>query len=289
MRNVGLRIAYDGSGFRGFQRQTDGSLPTVQGLLEELLGRVLAHPVRVVCAGRTDAGVHALDQVVHVHTTSARPIPVLVRALNQMAHGRITVLGAWDAPAWFHARHQASRRVYQYHVCAHDAPLPFLSRSTWNVRAPLDLAVMQVEAWSLLGRRDFRAFHSGSTDLRHFFRTVHRLELRRVPPSDAGAHPSGSWIFTPPRPAELLVAEIEADAFLPHMVRLMMGTLVDVGTGRRPRGTVASVLRSRDPRVASAPAPPHGLCLVRVVYPPWCRVPGAPGGSEDAAPGSAPA
>lgn len=279
MRSLAFRLAYDGTGLRGFQKQKDPSLSTVQGLLEDLLGRVLDEPVLVVCAGRTDAGVHALDQVVHVHTSSPRPLDVVVRAVNDLARGRIGIHHAWEAPTWFHARHQASRRVYQYHVHCQRAPSPLLARWSWHVRHPLDLALMQAETWSLLGRRDFRAYHSKGFDLRHFFRTVHRFDVREVPPArgEAGGE-HGSWLVQEPSSQHLLVAEIEADAFLPHMVRLMMGTVVDVGSGRRPPGTVAAVLRSRDPRSASTPAPPHGLCLVRVTYPAWCLVPPTPEG-----------
>lgn len=263
MRTLVFRVAYDGAAFRGFQRQSDPTFETVQGLLETILRQVLDEPVEAVGAGRTDTGVHALGQMVHVHTASGRPLDVVTRALWRLGHGRISVPMAWEAPPWFHARHSAMRRIYQFHVLTSPQPSPLLAARTWHMRRPLDVARMQDEARALLGRRDFKAFQAGG-EMENFFRTLHRFDVTPVAPT---SEKSRSSLRAAVAEAPLLCVEIEADAFLPHMVRMLMGTLVDVGTGCRPPGTLARVQRSRDPRLSSAAAPPQGLCLVRVVYP----------------------
>jgi len=267
VRTIALRVEYDGAPFHGFQRQTP-ERPSVQGLLEELLGQVLDEPVTVIGAGRTDAGVHAIGQVVHVQTRSDRSLEAVVRMVRRRGHGLVGVRDAWEAPSWFHARHHASRRVYQYHLLVNDSPLPVVGHRAWHVRPPLEAALLRSESGELLGRRDFRAFHVGGvgTGLRHHFRTIHRVEWHAPLPTCDGP----SWIGRQP----LWMMEIEADAFLPRMVRMIAATLVDVAAGHRPPGTTARVLRSRDPRLSSVPAPAHGLCLVRVEYPAECGVPG---------------
>lgn len=263
MRTIVFRVDYDGAAFRGFQRQSDPAFETVQGLLETILCQVLDEPVEAVGAGRTDTGVHAMGQIVHVRTRSDRPLETVTRALWRLGHGRISVPDAWEAPPWFHARHSAMRRVYQYHVLCAPQPSPLLAARTWHVWRRLDVAAMRHEARTLLGRRDFKAFQAGG-DMENFFRTLHRFDVTPLAPVD---EPSGSSLRAAVAEAPLLCVEIEADAFLPHMVRMLVGTLVDVGTGTRPPGTLARVQRSRDPRLSSAAAPPQGLCLVRVAYP----------------------
>lgn len=319
MRTLAFRVEYDGAQFNGFQRQR--GLPTVQGLLEELLTPLLGHEVEAIGAGRTDSGVHAVGQVVHVNTSSTRPLDAVVHALWRMAHGRLAIPFAWEAPAWFHARHNARRRVYQYLVLRSQQPSPLLAARTWHVWRDLDVDRMRHEAATLLGRRDFRAFQAGGeASLNHFFRTLHRFEVHesqvvgasaagdgaRAAGDGAGAardgasaardgacaagdgtsaagdgegasrdgsgrlsrapHDHRSYLQRAVGASPLLCLEIEADAFLPHMVRMLVGTLIDVGSGLRPPGTMAQVLRTRDSRRSSAAAPPHGLCLVEVKY-----------------------
>jgi tRNA pseudouridine38-40 synthase len=262
MKTLVFELAYDGGSFMGYQRQAGRAADTVQGFLEEMLGEILAEPVEAICAGRTDTGVHASGQVVHVRTQSPLDAARVAQALNRKAHGRLAIVGAWHVANWFHARHNASRRTYQYHLLTSDAPSPWLRGLTWHVPWKLDLSLMQAEASSLLGRRDFRAYQASRGDeLRHFFRTLYRFDVGPVE-----ATLNGSWLASLPAGGGLVMAQIEADAFLPHMVRMLMGTLVAIGSGRRPTGTAAAVLRSRDPQQCSPLAPPQGLCLVRVVY-----------------------
>lgn len=290
-RCLGLRVEYDGGAFHGFQRQTGRSTSTVQGLLEGILSEVLDEAVTAVCAGRTDTGVHAIGQVVSVATHSQRPLDVVVRALTRQAHGRMGVRAAWEAPPWFHARHNASRRVYQYHLLLHASPLPVVAARTHHFARPLDMEILRREAACLKGRRDFRAFQSGGVgEVRHFYRTVHRVVVGPaaqhpaaglasvcgnplVAPSACDPAPARSYLVAAALDLPLVVLEIEADAFLPRMVRLIVGTLLEVASGKRPEGSTARILRSRDSGEAAPPAPAHGLCLVRVAYPAICGVP----------------
>lgn len=274
MRTIALRVEYDGTHFHGFQRQENASLPTVQGLLEQHLSEILDERVEVVGAGRTDAGVHAIGQVVHVRTHCVRPLPVVARALWRLASPRVAIPAAWEAPDWFHARHSAARRIYQYHLLCQEQPSPLLAARAWHVWRPVDVDIMRQEAATLLGRRDFKAFQAGG-EAEHYFRTLIRFDLASGSrsPTSADEGDVHSYLRHAVERAPLLCLEIEADAFLSHMVRMMVGTLVDLGTGKRPAGTAARVLRGRDPRLSSALAPPQGLCLVRVLYPPACNAP----------------
>lgn len=263
LRTLVFRVAYDGAGFHGFQRQGNTGRATVQGLLEAILSQVLDEPVEAIGAGRTDTGVHATGQIVHVRTRSTRPLDVVTRALWRLGHGRISIPQAWEAPHWFHARHCASGRVYQYHILQAPQPSPLLAARTWHVMRPLDVVRMQIESASILGRRDFKAVQAGAA-LDHFFRTLRRFEVRSL---GTHAQTQGSCLRDEMSAAPLLCIEVEADAFLPHMVRMLVGTLIEVGSGARAPGTLARVVRSRDPKESSAAAPPQGLCLVRVRYP----------------------
>jgi tRNA pseudouridine38-40 synthase len=255
MRTLAMRVAYHGAHFEGFQRQ--GAKPTVQGALEALLSNVLDEPVEVIGAGRTDSGVHATGQVVSVQTSSRRSLPVVQRSLNRNAHGRLAVSAIWEAPPWFSARHNAARRVYEYRVHCQPVPHPLLHDRAWHVPHAPDRALLQQESALLLGRRDFKAFQAGRHDLRHFFRTVHGVD----------------WLDGAAEGEPLLVMRIEANAFLPRMVRFIVATLLDVALSRRRPGTTLQVVRSRDSQQASAPAPARGLCLTEVRYAPECGVP----------------
>ena len=226
VRTLVFQMEYDGSVFSGYQRQRDPALETVQGLLENILSQVLDQPVEAVGAGRTDTGVHAVGQMVHVRTTNPRPLATVTRALWRLGHGRISVPQAWEAPDWFHARHSAARRIYQYHVLAAPQPSPLLGARTWHVWRPLDVRLMAQEARTVRGRRDFKAFQAGG-EMETFFRTVHRFE---VTPLETQPNEGTSHLRRGTSMAPLLCVEIEADAFLPHMVRMLMGTLVDVGS-----------------------------------------------------------
>ena len=284
---VRLLVAYDGSGFHGFAPQPEAR--TVAGVLAEALDKVVGHPVTITCAGRTDAGVHATGQVVHfdVDLTRARPPwsdaaivaeadadtaaggagapPVaeeagdgapagstdtagLVRRLNRMLAPAVAVREASVVPATFDARHSAHWRHYRYLV--HNAPVPdpLLAPTVWHVEEPLDLRSMQLACDPVHGEHDFAAVCRRPADPK-------ATTVRRV--ISAGWSRVGD---------ELLRFDIRAGSFCHQMVRSLVGTMVDVGRGRRRAGDLSDILRSRDRAEAGVVAPPHGLCLVEVGY-----------------------
>ena len=244
-----IDLAYDGSTFRGFAENR--GVETVAGNLRAVLERVLRHPVRLTCAGRTDAGVHARDQVVTFDTT-ADPDPDRLRdSLNGMLGPRIAVAGVRVVPADFDARFSATGRTYRYTVLNRPFPDPFLAATSWWVPEDLDRDAMDAGCPALLGQHDFTSFC-------------------RRPKSDPGASlargvRTAFWTAGPEDPA-VLVFEISAGAFCHQMVRSIVGTLVEVGRGKRSPDEVGAILAARDRSVAGQLAPPQGLVLWRVDY-----------------------
>ena len=275
-----LRVAYDGSGFRGFAAQE--GLPTVAGALCAALGRVARTEVTLTCAGRTDAGVHALDQVVHVDLPAERSAALdpaaLVRSLNSQLAPAIVVRDAEIAPEGFDARHSATARRYRYLVLNAPVPDPLLAGLVWHVADPLDLRAMSAAADALLGEHDFRAFCRrvpGTGPEVPIPRRVTDARWTRLDGRSREAHAAGTSRLDDGRAAgpaltpavgELLAFEIEANAFCHQMVRSLVGTLVEVGRGRKRPSDMLDVLRSADRARAGQPAPPQGLTLLVVRY-----------------------
>ncbi len=246
MPKLRLTLEYDGSDFAGWQLQAAGQR-TVQGTLEDAIRRVTGQMARVSGAGRTDAGVHAEGQVASVALDSAPEPAALARALNGVLPPDLAVVALEPAPDDFHARYDARSKLYRYRIwnCALRSPL-HAWRSHW-IRAPLDLAAMRRAANSLVGRHDFAAFRTAGSDGRSTLRTLSSLEINGGPRGEI----------------QLLV---EADGFLRHMVRILAGTLVEVGTGRRAAASVPGLLASRERAQAGPTAPAQALTLVRVSY-----------------------
>jgi tRNA pseudouridine38-40 synthase len=245
---VRMLVAYDGGPFRGFARQPN--VKTVAGTMAEAAGKVLGHRVVLTCAGRTDAGVHAWGQVVHFDTNRTGEdldLPGLQRSLNKMLHPYVVIRAIDEAPDSFDARHSATGRRYRYTVLRRDVPDPFLARYAWHVEHELDLRAMQLGCDPLFGEHDFSSFCRRPPDNGTLVRRVTDAEW-----SDLG---DGVWRF-----------EIAAKAFCHQMVRSIVGTLIEVGMGRKRAGDVAAIMRSGDRRRAGQPAPPHGLCLWEVTY-----------------------
>jgi tRNA pseudouridine38-40 synthase len=276
-----LRLSYDGAGFHGFA-DTNG-VPTVAGALGEALGRVARVPIALTCAGRTDTGVHALDQVVHFDLpteASARLEPTaLVRSCNSMLAPAIVVREAEVVEPSFDARRSALSRRYRYLVLNAPVADPLLAHLSWHVSDPLDMRSMAAGADSVVGEHDFRAFcrrPPGATPDAPLVRRVTdarwsrfgdspRTSSASTEASGAAGHQRAATLLRP-AVGDLLSFEIEANAFCHQMVRSLVGTLVDVGRGRRRPSDVVWILRSCDRSQASQPAPAHGLTLVGVRY-----------------------
>jgi tRNA pseudouridine38-40 synthase len=276
-------VAYDGAGFHGFAAQE--GLSTVAGTLAGALANVARTPVALTCAGRTDAGVHALDQVVHFDVPADRSAVLdpaaLVKSCNSQVGPSIVVRSAEIAPDGFDARHSATARRYRYLVVNAPVGDPLLAGLTWHVPDVLDLRSMAAAADALLGEHDFRAFCRrvpGTTPDDPINRRVvdarwTRLDgrpatARTAGTSDVGAA-DGAYTTGPslaPVVGDLLAFEIEANAFCHQMVRSLVGTLVDVGRGRKRPSDMLAILRSADRALAAQPAPPQGLTLMAVRY-----------------------
>ena len=240
-----ISLAYEGTDFVGWQRQPAGT--SVQGLLEDALRELDARDVTVIGAGRTDAGVHALEQVAAFTLEREIAPDTLVRALNVRLPGTVRVVTAAVPRADFHPQFDAVSKTYRYRLW-NDAVLPpFERRYAWHVMGPLDVNAMQHAAAVLLGSHDFAAFQAADSDAKTTEREIVQSDIRRLQPA-------------------LLEYEITGNGFLRHMVRTIVGSLVNIGRGRCSPEWLHEVLRSRDRRQAGRTAPPHGLFLVRVNY-----------------------
>jgi tRNA pseudouridine38-40 synthase len=246
-----LTLAYDGTSFVGWQRQATGT--SIQGLLEDALRDLDGRDVSVAGASRTDAGVHALGQVAGVSLERSIDAASLVGALNARLPESVRVLDAAGASPDFHARFDARAKLYRYRLWIGETLLPFERAYSWHLPAPrLDLEAMASAATLFEGRHDFAAFQASGANRRTTERTVRSVRVT------SGASP---WTG-----GSLVIVEVCGEGFLRHMVRTMVGTLVDVGRGHRPPHWVESVLASRDRAQAGPTAPPAGLFLVSVDY-----------------------
>lgn len=249
---VALGIEYDGSGFRGWQAQQPG-VRTVQNCLEKAIGKVADHPVRVSCAGRTDAAVHATAQVAHFDTEAERSDRAWVFGTNANLPPDVSVLWAQPVPNTFHARFSALARRYRYLILNRPVrPALYRQQASWFYR-PLEVERMHAAARCLLGEHDFSSFRAAECQAKTPRRTVYALELER----------HGGWV----------VLEIEANAFLHHMVRNVAGVLMAIGSGEQPIEWAQEVLEARDRRLGGVTAPPQGLYLIAVRYPDEYQLP----------------
>ena len=247
IRTIRLTIAYDGTDFRGWARQRDPSIRTIEGVLSERLERVLREPVKLSVAGRTDAGVHARGQVASFTTESPAPPEQLQKALNGALAPEVVVFDAGEAPEGFDARFSASAREYVYQIHEASVPDPFTARFVWHRPGRLTLGPMRQAARLLVGEYDFASFCRHPWGERSTVRDLRRLAVARQ--------------------GDVVSVRAVANAFLHQMVRSLVGTLVAVGEGKLDAGAMEVILAARDRAAAGRPAPARGLTLERVHYP----------------------
>ena len=249
---VALGIEYDGSAFHGWQVQRHTTL-TVQAAVEQAVARVAAHPVRVVCAGRTDTGVHAVGQVVHFDTDAERQPQNWVLGSNVNLPASVAVSWAIPVEAAFHARFSAEARSYRYLILNRPTRSSlWAGRATW-IHRPLDAEAMHAAGQALVGTHDFSSYRAMGCQAKSPVRTLHSLSVTRY--------------------GELIVLHVHANAFLHHMIRNIAGVLSAIGRGERAPGWAAEVLGLRDRTLGGVTAPADGLYLERVWYPERFQIP----------------
>jgi len=247
-RNVRLIVEYDGTEFCGWQRQQNG--PSIQGHLEAALEELLGPPTPVTGASRTDAGVHALGQVCNFYTEHASiPVDGIRKALNSVLPPAIAVVGAEEVAADFHARFSSAGKHYRYRILSRKSRSPTRRLDHWHLDYPLDVSAMWEGAQPLVGEHDFSAFRAAGCTANTTHRRVTAVEVRT-------------------EGTDSIVIDLRGNAFLRNMVRIIAGTLVEIGAGRRAVDDVRELLRHGDRTRAGRTAPAAGLTLMRVYYPP---------------------
>jgi tRNA pseudouridine38-40 synthase len=253
-RRVAAIVEYDGSGFSGWQSQAHSI--SLQDAVQDAVGFVAGHPVVTICAGRTDAGVHATGQVIHFDTVAVRTPRAWVLGVNTKLPPAIALQWAGEVAAGFHARHAAIRRIYRYIILNRSARSALQRTRTAWIHRSLDAGAMHSAAQALVGEHDFSAFRSIECQSKTPVRKVERIQVQRT----------GDTVWV----------EIEANAYLHHMVRNIVGTLLDVQREPDPKGAMARILAGGERRQAGVTAPAAGLYLWRVEYPAVFAIP-APG------------
>ncbi|MDH5427766.1 MAG: tRNA pseudouridine(38-40) synthase TruA [Nitrospirota bacterium] len=244
MTTIKLTIEYDGTAYAGWQRQPNHN--TIQAVLENALFQITQQPTPVVGAGRTDSGVHALGQVVSFHSDKSLTVTQWAPALNSYLPKDITVLSSEQAPDDFHARFSAKGKVYQYRITTQASPPALDRHRAWHFPHQLDRNAMHQAIPTFLGIHDFTSFRGQRSQTKNPVCTLSHFSLHEE---------SSSFII-----------HIEGDRFLKHMVRAIVGTLVEVGQHKRSPHTIQDILQAKDRRAAGRTAPPHGLYLVEVRY-----------------------
>jgi tRNA pseudouridine38-40 synthase len=242
--NIKLTVEYDGTHYHGWQVQASGE--TIQSVLERAVCTLVGRPTRVIGSGRTDAGVHALGQVANFRSDKELQPHRVQRALNALTPEDVTIKTVEIVPDSFHARRDGRSRIYEYRILNRPSPSPFHLKFAWHVHDPLDIAAMREAITCVRGEHDFSSFRAAGCDAAHPVRTIYQASLKSTD--------------------ELIVFSVEATAFLRHMVRNLIGTVVEVGRQQRTPQSFAELLKARDRTQAGIKAPAKGLFLIEVKY-----------------------
>lgn len=243
-KRIKLVVAYDGTSYSGWQVQPNGI--TIEGVLNKTLTELLREPIQVIGASRTDAGVHSLGNVAVFDTSTRIPAEKISYALNQRLPEDIVVQGSSEVPLDFHPRHCDSRKTYEYKILNRPFPLPLERRDTYFTYRRIDVGRMQQAAGYLMGEHDFKSFCSVHAQVESTVRTIYELSVARQ--------------------EQLIIIRVVGSGFLYNMVRILAGTLLQVGMGERAPEDVAQILHARDRAAAGPTAPAHGLTLVGIEY-----------------------
>lgn len=242
---IALGIEYDGSGYYGWQRQQ--SVDSIQERLEAALSVIADETITVFCAGRTDAGVHATGQVIHFETSAKRSQSAWTMGVNSHLPANIAVRWSKQVEANFHARHSATARRYRYVIYNHRYRPAILAKGVSHYYLPLDACLMHQAAQYLLGENDFTSFRAAQCQSHTPWRNIHHIDVKRQ--------------------GEYIIVDIKANAFVHHMVRNIVGSLLEVGSGNKKPQWISELLQAKDRTLAAATAKPEGLYLVQVDYP----------------------
>lgn len=238
-------LEYDGTAYKGWQRQ--GNLPTIQKILEESIGRITQESITLFGSGRTDAGVHAFHQVANFKTESRIPVDNLFRGTNSLLPWDIAIKEMREVEEDFHSRYAAKSKSYLYRILNSPVRSPLQRNYAWFIPYALDIDKMTKTLSLLCGNNDFTSFCAAGSDVKHCIRTILHAEIRR-------------------EPERVISITIEADGFLRHMVRNIVGTLVEIGAGKDAPETIRDILEAKDRGRAGITAPPQGLFLQAVRY-----------------------
>jgi tRNA pseudouridine38-40 synthase len=246
MRNIKATIEYDGTNYHGFQIQVRQNLPTIQGTLESCLMRVLKEHIKINGAGRTDAGVHAEGQVINFYSNTKIPLERLPLAINCQLPDDLVVKTVEEVPLDFHAQYSAKGKYYIYRIFNNRTPSVFYRRYSYFIPYKLNFDLMQEGCLLFEGTHNFKSFSASGTTVKSYVRTIHSVELRQN---------GDLWEF-----------HIQGTGFLYNMVRIIVGTLLELGKGKRDLASIKEALEIQNRTLAGQTAPPQGLCLKKVFY-----------------------
>ncbi|MFH1683501.1 MAG: tRNA pseudouridine(38-40) synthase TruA [Candidatus Margulisiibacteriota bacterium] len=253
MRNIKLTLQYDGTPFSGLELQPGKK--TIRGELEKALHKIFKAPIKTISASRTDAGVHALAQVVCFRLENKIPAAKIVAALNSCLPEGIRILKAEEAGKDFHARYGAKSKEYEYLIFNGEIDSPFCQKLSWHVKYKLDIDAMRKAANILKGKHDFSSFCAARSENKDFIRIIYKISIRKR-----------KLVVWNGCKLQVVSCKFEGNGFLYKMVRNMVGTIVEVGLGKINLTDLRKILHGKDRKLAGRTAPAHGLCLIRVNY-----------------------